>query len=89
MREVVLTAAVCGDREALHRYLAEELAFPSWYRHNLDALYDCLSEVRERVTINVPDAEALEGQLGPYVRRLIEVLAAASRENPLVVLRLE
>ncbi|MBQ0005612.1 MAG: DUF1653 domain-containing protein [Clostridiales bacterium] len=34
--------------EAL-RYIGEELAFPSYYGCNLDALYDCLSEVREEV----------------------------------------
>lgn len=31
--------------QQLHQLLAEKLCFPEWYGHNLDALYDCLTEL--------------------------------------------
>ena len=89
MREVVLTAAECRDKESLHRYLAEQLSFPEWYGNNLDALYECLTDLREDMSIQVPDVEALEEQLGAYARRLMRVLVDASSENPCVHLSAE
>lgn len=38
----------CADiscSEELHRRIAACLSFPDWYGHNLDALYDCLTEI--------------------------------------------
>jgi RNAse (barnase) inhibitor barstar len=38
----------CSDIQnagQLHRKMARLLAFPEWYGHNLDALYDCLTEL--------------------------------------------
>ena len=32
-----------------HHALAQTLEFPDWYGHNLDALYDCLTELPETV----------------------------------------
>lgn len=31
--------------EQMHRKLANLLAFPQWYGNNLDALFDCLTEL--------------------------------------------
>jgi RNAse (barnase) inhibitor barstar len=31
--------------KALHRRIADCLSLPEWYGHNLDALYDCLTEI--------------------------------------------
>ena len=36
-----------NDAKVLHAALARELALPDWYGHNLDALYDCLTELPE------------------------------------------
>lgn len=38
----------CTDLDSaqeLHRRIATCLSFPDWYGHNLDALYDCLTEI--------------------------------------------
>lgn len=38
----------CSDitqAKQLHQQLAEQLGFPRWYGHNLDALHDCLTEL--------------------------------------------
>ncbi len=45
------------DKPGLHRALQEQLALPAWYGHNLDALYDCLTELGEDthlILINLP-----------------------------------
>lgn len=34
-----------GCSKELHRAIAASLSFPDWYGHNLDALYDCLTEI--------------------------------------------
>lgn len=89
MRDLVLTAEVCSTKELLHRYIAESLSFPAWYGGNLDALHDCLTDLREEVTIRVPSVEGLEAALGPYARRLMRVLVDASSENPRIRLTAE
>ncbi len=35
------------DKVQLHKALAEALDFPNWYGNNLDALYDCLTDLEE------------------------------------------
>ena len=37
--------------EAFHNLLAQKLDLPDWYGHNLDALYDCLTELPEPVNL--------------------------------------
>jgi hypothetical protein len=36
------------DRKAVLRAIGRALAFPTWYGANLDALYDCLTDLPER-----------------------------------------
>lgn len=34
-----------SEAKQLHRRLARFLDFPEWYGHNLDALFDCMTEL--------------------------------------------
>ena len=43
--EYTIDAERLNDREEAHDYLAEVFDFPDYYGKNLDALYDCLSEM--------------------------------------------
>ena len=43
--EFTIDAQMLNERETAHRYLAEVFSFPDYYGKNLDALYDCLSEM--------------------------------------------
>ena len=56
--------------------LAEALEFPDWYGENLDALYDCLTDLGEPVCLTVR-----EPQLLPALERVLE---DAAGENPLL-----
>ena len=43
--------AVGNDTRAIHRILKETLGFPDYYGENLDALYDCLTDIREDTAV--------------------------------------
>ena len=41
-----------NERKEAHEYLKEVFSFPEYYGKNLDALFDCLGEMRiDRITI--------------------------------------
>lgn len=80
MRTFHLDGAAITDREMLHRELADGLDFPSWYGGNLDALYDCLTDLDDEVEIIVSNAPQLEGNLGSYAERFFRVLEDAAAE---------
>jgi len=63
--------------ESLHEQLAEALHFPETYGRNLDALYDCLTEVREDVCFRLRNTAAL-GRRGSALEVLLH---HATEEN--------
>ena len=46
-RVIEINAADCANENALFKKLAQAFSFPAWFGHNLDALYDCLSDLPE------------------------------------------
>ena len=79
---VLLDGNAILDRETLHETLATGLCLPPWYGRNLDALYDCLTDVQEETVVVLRDRAALEEHLGGYGRRFMRLLEEVSRENP-------
>ena len=79
---VILDGNLILDREMLHDVLAEELHLPEWYGRNLDALYDCLTDVREETMITLRNRDALEEHLGSYGHRLMRLLEDVTLDNP-------
>ena len=63
-------------RSRVHRVLARHLAFPAWYGRNLDALYDCLTDLHEDTELVLVNWTADNLQM---MRRVMEDAAA---ENP-------
>ena len=84
MKTVTLDGAVLSSKEVLHQTLAQALAFPGWYGGNLDALFDCLTDLTQEVTINLREADGLT----PYAQRVVRVLRAAAGENPRIHLNI-
>lgn len=82
MKRVELMASLLTDKEVLHDVLARELELPEWYGRNLDALHDCLTELRdvELVLIGWPD----EG----YLARVRRVIVDAAWENEALTLKI-
>ena len=76
MIEITLDGALGLD--AIHSQLADALHFPAYYGRNLDALYDCLTEVEEDVRIQLVNSEALEWR-GNVLQILLQ---RAAHHNP-------
>lgn len=69
----------CG---AFHARLKETLSFPAWYGGNLDAMYDCLTDLPHGTKLTVRNFSALEEHLGPrYTAKLRRVLNDAAAEG--------
>ncbi len=76
MKEIILDGNLLMDMEKAHSYLKEALQFPEYYGNNLDALYDCLTELENtKITITQPDKD------GAIYQIIIRVFKVAAREN--------
>ena len=84
MKTAYLNGRDIGDKQELHRLLAEQLDFPSYYGGNLDALYDMLTSVSEPCRIVLRDRQLLRDRLGDYLHKLLRVLEDAAMENSAV-----
>ena len=82
MIRATLNGGEIFTRSALHENLAAQLGFPVWYGHNLDALYDCLTDLGEDTLLELTGRAALLDHLGGYAQRLMLVLDRAQKENP-------
>lgn len=81
MYRCILDGKMIKDREILHEILADLPGFPDWYGRNLDALYDCLTDIQEEMWIHVRHQNDLTEHLGNYAAAFLNVLAASADEN--------
>lgn len=81
MKKITLDLAHMQSVPALHNYLRSALALPVYYGANLDALYDCLTELDAATELVVPAVIADEAHLGWYGEQLLQVLQDAAEEN--------
>ena len=86
MAEIVLDGLELQSLEEVHDRFALALDLPEYYGRNLDALFDCLTDQGEDVTVRLLHREALEDRLGRRGRALARLLRRAAAENPQVVL---
>lgn len=77
----ILDGNVIENKEMLHDILADSLGFPDWYGRNLDALHDCLTDVRKETEIQLRNEGGLAAHLGNYAAALKKVLAVSAEEN--------
>ena len=79
MKNVVLNCEKLIQKEEAHSYLAHMLDFPDYYGKNLDALFDCLTELGE-CTIVLEGENSLH-QEDNYGIKVLKVLEEAARVN--------
>ena len=65
---VILDARKLGEKKAAHEYLKKIFSFPDYYGCNLDALYDCLSEMGP-MSVHIIHTE----EAGDYYRKVLSV----------------
>ena len=81
MRKIVLDIEKMRSLPMLHKYLHTALALPEYYGANLDALYDCLTEIAEPTELVVPKNVADEAYLGWYGQQFLQMLEDAKTAN--------
>ena len=74
MKSFFLDGAQMETREKAHEYLAKTLGFPDYYGKNLDALFDCLTEM--------PKTEMMVLYSSAIDAGIKDVMIKASEENP-------
>lgn len=77
-REYFINFSTITDRASLHEKLKACLGLPEWYGANLDALYDCLTDLGPSV-ISLSGLRWLE-PLGAYGDKLLRVFRDAEEE---------
>ena len=81
MRKITLDIEKMRSLPMLHKYLHTALALPEYYGANLDALYDCLTEMSESTELVVPKKVADEAYLGWYGQQFLQMLEDAAAAN--------
>ncbi len=74
MREIVFDGAELPTPRQVQDALALRMEFPAWYGRNLDALHDCLGDVREETVIILLNWER-EGYQAAVLRVMRDVAA--------------
>ena len=89
MKRLKVNGKEIAEKSALHRLVASQLGFPDWYGNNLDALYDCLTDISEPTEITVLNKDALISSLGGYATAFFNVLRESAAENEDILLNME
>lgn len=74
---IILDAARMKTKEEAHCYLRQQLSFPAYYGKNLDALFDCLTDLDETDIKFVN----LDAGAGSYFAAVLSVFQEAEAEN--------
>lgn len=76
--KVLINCEKLLKREQVHEYLAQMLDFPAYYGKNLDALFDCLTELKD-CTVVLMGVDTLPQD--SYGARVLKVIEAAAQAN--------
>jgi len=74
--QVIIDAERMNEKEESHKYLKECFGFPEYYGGNLDALYDCLTELDDTEVV----ITGMENS-GKYFGQIYKILRLASEDN--------
>lgn len=71
-----------SSMEEVYDFFEKELSLPDWFGRNLDALYDCLTDISQPVTLLLPPL-----QENAVAEKLLPLLQEAAAENPNLTIR--
>ena len=72
---IILDGRNMQDRAQTHAELRRKLALPDYYGDNLDALNDCLGELRERPLVVIEGAGEFLESCGGFAAGLLRVFS--------------
>ncbi len=75
MKDIILNFKDINTRAEAHKYIARKMDLPEYYGNNLDALFDCLSEI-SNVSVDIRNLE-----LGDYGEKLIKAFADRANDS--------
>ena len=75
MKKIILNGNLIQKKG--HPYLKEILNFPKYYGENLDALYDCLTDIGTNTEIILDNSKLVN-------KEIINTFIDASNENPYI-----
>ena len=75
MKKITLDFGNISNKEEMHKYLAEKFEFPDYYGKNLDALFECLTDIAEPTAVNIINA------INDYDEQIINVITSAEEGN--------
>ena len=81
MKKINLDFTEVYTPEQAHVMIAAELELPSYYGRNLDALYDCLTDITEDLELELIPPEE-NAALGGWFQKAYRVFMDAKAENP-------
>ena len=81
MAKAVVDGSKIASKSELHCCLSSALSFPEWYGKNLDALFDCLTDISEKTEIEIINSEEMKKNLGEYFSSFVETVKDACEEN--------
>ena len=82
MNEIKIDCSTIETKADFHAALASALSLPDYYGKNLDALYDCLTELEAETQLILTNWHALEYRLGDFSGKLVYVFHCATQDNP-------
>lgn len=75
----ILDGAMMNTRENAHSHLQEQLGLPDYYGRNLDALYDCLTDMKGEIRLY--HTAQMRRSLKAYGEKILRVLKDAQSER--------
>ena len=84
MSAYILDGAMMDTKERAHQHLQRQLGFPAYYGKNLDAMYDCLTDMAGEIRLY--HTAALRRGLQGYSEKLLRALKDARSDRLNIVL---
>lgn len=89
MKQTVIDGSTIFTSPDLHDAISQVLSFPDWYGRNLDALYDCLTDIAEDTHLHIRNWHHIEFHLKDYSGKALYVFHCAHADNPHITVTLE
>ena len=81
MKEITIDGEKIETKSQVNNLFVKELGFPVYCGNNLDAIGDCLDEIKTPVTINFINRERMKIKFGRFATVLSQMLKLAAIHN--------